>query len=251
VQFSWVAPTDLYLRLGAETLRGGRFPGGDATNTLGNTQTLFAKVGGDIGGSYSWQAGLSQLWVDVEDRSSSGHAHGGGGGENSGDSFTGDSNLTIADFVWKWAPQGNPVHRNLIFQTEFFYRHEDGKDEFSEDGETALLDYDGRQKGMYAQLVYQFRPRWRVGTRYDWLDTDNDLEIINAGGLDPVEVLEESVFNGHGHDPTRWSLMTDWSPSEFSRLRLQYNRDKSRSDVDNQWSLQYIMSMGAHGAHEF
>jgi hypothetical protein len=45
--------------------------------------------------------------------------------------------------------------------------------------------------------------------------------------------------------------MADWSPSEFSRLRLQYNRDKSRPVVDNQWTLQYIMSLGAHGAHEF
>ena len=94
-------------------------------------------------------------------------------------------------------------------------------------------------------------PRWRIGARYDWLESDNDLDIIDAGGLDPDEVLEETVFNSDGHDPSRWSLMADWSPSEFSRLRLQYNHDKSRSVVDNQWMLQYIMSLGAHGAHEF
>ena len=39
VQFSWVAPTDLYLRLGGETFRGARFPGGESTDTLGNIQT--------------------------------------------------------------------------------------------------------------------------------------------------------------------------------------------------------------------
>ena len=49
MQFSWVAPTDLYLRLGGETFRGARFPGGDATDTLGNTQTVFARLGGDVG----------------------------------------------------------------------------------------------------------------------------------------------------------------------------------------------------------
>lgn len=46
--------------------------------------------------------------------------------------------------------------------------------------------------------------------------------------------------------------MVDWSPSEFSRLRLQLARDKSRSgEADNQLWLQYIMSLGAHGAHKF
>lgn len=46
--------------------------------------------------------------------------------------------------------------------------------------------------------------------------------------------------------------MLDWSGSEFSRLRLQYNRDESRANAtDNQWYLQYIMSLGAHGAHGY
>jgi hypothetical protein len=254
VQFNWVAPTDVFLRLGGETYRGARFPGGESTDTLGNVQTLFAKLGGDVGASHSWQAGLSQMWVNSVDRSSShghGHGHGDEEEEEGGDSFSGDSNLTIADFVWKWAPNGNPTHRNLILQGEYFYRREDGTDVFTEDGDSALLDYDGKQQGLYAQVVYQFMPRWRAGIRYDWLDSNNNLDVVDAGGLDPDEVLEESIFNSDGHDPSRWSLMADWSPSEFSRLRLQYNRDKSRPVADNQWTLQYIMSLGAHGAHEF
>ena len=48
------------------------------------------------------------------------------------------------------------------------------------------------------------------------------------------------------------TMMLDWSPTEFSRLRLQYASDKSRLGVtDNQWLLQYIYSLGAHGAHKF
>ena len=67
-----------------------------------------------------------------------------------------------------------------------------------------------------------------------------------------LRVIDESGFDNEGHDPERWSLMADWSPSEFSRIRAQYNRDESRPDkTDNQWTLQYIMSLGAHGAHEF
>ena len=46
--------------------------------------------------------------------------------------------------------------------------------------------------------------------------------------------------------------MVDWTPSEFSRLRLQFARDQSRdADADNQIFLQYQMSLGAHGAHTF
>src|SRR5205814_1393971 len=54
------------------------------------------------------------------------------------------------------------------------------------------------------------------------------------------------------YNPTKHTLMADWSPSEFSRVRLQFASDKSRSDVtDNQVFLQYIVSLGAHGAHKF
>ena len=46
--------------------------------------------------------------------------------------------------------------------------------------------------------------------------------------------------------------MVDWSPSEFSRLRLQYNQDKSQMGLtDNQVFLQYIFSLGTHGAHKY
>jgi hypothetical protein len=46
--------------------------------------------------------------------------------------------------------------------------------------------------------------------------------------------------------------MIDVSPSEFSRFRLQFARDEVRfNEADNQVFLQYIMSLGAHGAHKF
>ena len=55
------------------------------------------------------------------------------------------------------------------------------------------------------------------------------------------------------YTPKRNTLMFDYSPSEFSRFRLQYARDQSRPDGvdDNELMLQYIFSMGAHGAHKF
>jgi hypothetical protein len=47
--------------------------------------------------------------------------------------------------------------------------------------------------------------------------------------------------------------MADWSPSEFSRLRAQYAWDDARDtgSTDEQWLLQYIYAIGAHGAHKF
>jgi hypothetical protein len=84
----------------------------------------------------------------------------------------------------------------------------------------------GTDEGWYAQAVFQPVPRWRVGARMDSLRID-------------------------GEDPKRQSLMVDWSNSEFSRLRLQFTNDQTGPADLSEWSLQYIHSIGAHGAHTF
>jgi hypothetical protein len=46
--------------------------------------------------------------------------------------------------------------------------------------------------------------------------------------------------------------MTDWTNSEFGRVRLQYNLEElSNSKKDNQFTVQYIMSIGTHGVHKY
>ena len=46
--------------------------------------------------------------------------------------------------------------------------------------------------------------------------------------------------------------MTDWTNSEFSRVRLQFNSaELAAGQNDSQFMLQYIMSIGAHGAHKY
>ena len=251
VRLSWIAPTDIYLTLGAERFAGNNFPAGESQRTLGDVQSLYLKLGGDVGTSHAWQAGVSGLWVDAHDRQGGGHAH--DEGDASAVSFSGDSTLAIADFVWRWAARGNPRQRNLKLQSEFFYRDESGHVTVSEGAVPGLLDYDGTQKGWYAQALYQFIPHWRLGLRYDWLSADNDLSVLELGGfVDRDALVAASGLDSDGHDPQRWSGMLDWSASEYSRLRLQYNRDESRpDDTDHQWTLQYLMSIGAHGAHEF
>ena len=59
-------------------------------------------------------------------------------------------------------------------------------------------------------------------------------------------------MDGQGFDPTSWAIMTDWTNSEFSRVRWQFNQDELASgSIDNQYTVQYIISIGAHGAHKF
>jgi hypothetical protein len=105
------------------------------------------------------------------------------------------------------------------------------------------------QTGWYAQGAWQFMPAWRVGYRYDRLNFGSVNNGIVTGGLGPTANDFPVLAN---HSPTRNSVMLDWSPTEFSRIRLQLAADKSRLGLtDNQAIVQYIYSLGAHGAHKF
>lgn len=247
VRLTWLAPTDDFVELGVELLRGDNFPGGgDGGQALGDAHNLFVRYGRDIGRHQSLRLGLSHLRVSPTDRQA-GHAHAGHADEVF--SFAGDSGLTALDLVYKWQPPGG---NGLVLQGEYFHRDEDGQVNFSNDTGTALLPYSGTQQGFYVQGVYQWRPRWRVGLRYDRLWSDNQVSVTaNSSGETDGDLLDESNLLG-GHDPYRWTLMTDYSHSDFSRLRLQYARDYSRPGAaDNQFQLQYIMTLGAHGAHQY
>ena len=241
IQASWLAPTDIYFKLGFETTRGERFPAGGAANDGNGAGALFAKFGGDVGTSHAWQFGLSHWRADVEGRSSGGHAHEGGAEEVP--AFNGDSEISGVDFVYKWAPNGNNRERSLKIQAEYFVRDEDGVVELEGSDPLESTSYQGEQSGWYLQTVYQFIPRWRIGYRYDQLNADN------AGADD--EVLEEAGLDDEGHTPKRSTVMLDYSHSEYSRIRLQYAVDKSYEDSDNLFFIQYIVSLGAHGAHRF
>ncbi len=229
VQVRWLAPTDTFLELGGELLRGDTFPGGNPSGNGPGARSAFVHVGGDVGISNSWGAGLSQLRTQANNRET--------GDLSPADTFTGDSTISVADFVWKWAPNGNPVYTNFKLQGEYLRRAENGS--FTPSGLSAA-PYDGVQRGAYLQGIYQFMPRWRVGVRHDWLTAGN-----------PGAAFTNTVLDPKNHTPKRDSVMVDFSNSEFSRFRLQYNHDQSQPTTDNQWFFQYIMSIGAHGAHQF
>jgi len=229
VQLRWIAPSNLYMEFGAEVLQGSRYPAAGSGNSGVGSYSLFANVGGDVGAGHSWLAGISYLDATATDRPS--------GDEDDPFIFNGDSDLVSAHLVWKWAPNGNWKQKNLIVQTEFLWRNEDG--EYTLPG-TPALAYDNDQLGWYVQAIYQPFPRWRFGGRIDGLSSD-----------DPGSLFDGTLLAAPESDPVRYSLMVDWSNSEFSRLRLQYTKDDAGLVSDYQWGLQYIHSIGAHGAHSF
>ena len=211
LQVKWVAPLEHFVEFGGEVGNGDAFPGSPRNRNGVGSGALFAHTGGDVGESNSWRAGLSWLRTRSDERSAKNDAG-------------------ILDFVWKWAPYGNARQTSFKVQGEYFRGRETGL--VAADGPIQLAadEYTARRSGWYLQAVYQPFPLWRVGARYDQLDPGA----------------------GESFNPKRYTAMVDWSPSEFSRVRLQYARSQTIPDVtDNQFFVQYILSLGAHGAHKY
>ncbi len=253
IQLKWVAPTELYFDLGMELGRGRAFPGGPSggRNKNGFSQgTLFAHLGGDIGASTAWQVGLSAMATRPQSRTYTDPDSTGTSVTNSIDG-NGNTRLSVLDGVLKWSPNGNATSTNFKLQGEYFRLNESGQltyDTKSESQGMKTASYSSRQSGWYAQGVYQFMPQWRVGYRYDQLNSGTlGLGLVDSGALSAADFPILGKY-----DPKRQTLIADWSPSEFSRFRLQFARDYARQNLtDNQVYLQYIVSLGAHGAHKF
>ena len=227
LRLNWALPTDQYIELGLEAGNGQSFPAGGSHSGLGDW-AAFVKTGGDIGDSASWQLGLSHYQADdIEGRDATTHL------------FSGDSKLNGLDVVYKWSPNGNDAERSLVLQSEYFQRDENGTVNVANANSTI----DANQNGWYAEGIYKFKPHWRTSLRYDRLTSDN------TGSNNTV--LQQAGLLDEGHDPHRTSAMIEWIPSEFSRIRLQYNKDNSNKQTDDQVILQYTQALGSHGAHQF
>jgi hypothetical protein len=229
IEFSYVVPADLFVEFGGGIFRGDDFPSGGSTSGLGAWST-YARIGGDIGDNQAWRLGAYTLHSDVTSRTSNEETV----------TFIGQSDLYAADLRYTWAPTGNAKDKELIFQTEYFHRNEDGTYNDS-NASTGNVNFDDSSQGWYAQAVYKFATSWRVGARYSQLLAANTPAGLTGSALDSA-----------GHDPNTISMMGDWTNSEFGRVRVQYNREElSNGREDNQFMLQYVMSVGAHGAHAY
>jgi hypothetical protein len=200
---------------------------------------LTAHAGGDIGDSHSWRAGVSVLQARATAQELGGLA----ADDAIRTTFDGRTRVWIADAVWKWAPNGNATRTNFKLQGEYLQARRSGSLVYdaTEGGANSAGDYRVTPSGWYLQGLYQFMPRWRVGLRTERLDPGTPDYGTNAG-----------LLAGSGFQPRKHTLMLDYSPSEFSRVRLQLAQDRAREGAaDRQVFLQYLMSLGAHGAHGY
>lgn len=185
------------------------------------------------------------------------------GGPNSSDTRT---EIYGLDATWKWkSPHQHGGFPFVKWQSEVMWRRADvGAFNWDLDGNgiispgeiqnvnTGLPATFGAETlsdfGFYSQLVYGFHKGWTAGIRYDWLDRD-------AGNYEQQNLALDG--QALGPDPLRnrrWRLSPDLTfyPSEFSKIRLQYNYD-DRADigVDHSVWLQFEFILGAHAAHKF
>jgi hypothetical protein len=142
-----------------------------------------------------------------------------------------------ADLYWKWksatAFQGFPF---VSFQAEALVRRYGAASRESVDDPLVTLPTETlRDRGTYAELLWGIKPRWVAGTRG---------EVVRSESATYASDLRADRY--------RLSPSLTWYPSEFSKLRVQYNLDH-RTNIGNDHSLwfQFEFIMGAHAAHRF
>jgi len=144
-----------------------------------------------------------------------------------------------ADIFYKWkSTKSEGGFPYVKWQTEAMLRRAEagrGLDDSFPVSET-FTDW-----GVYSQIVWGFAKGWSAGLRGDYLH------------------MQDSPFTMDAERQSRWRISTNltWYPSEFSKLRLQYNHDFLQSSSflparnEDSLFLQFEFALGAHGAHKF
>ena len=251
IQLQYVFPTDLYLMAGVELLRGENelsfgdgafapphadedFLGVEAASqpnlVIGYIKSSFdAGDAGSILGGVSIASGDSRI-NHLED-------------EEGAHAFAGEVKIYGVDMTYK---KYFSATKSLSFQNEYLYRDMSGIryiPNATADAWSKELALSKEQSGFYSSLVYQHTKNWRVGARYSGILTNDVL----VGSVDRKKEDDLDVF----------TAMLEYNPSEFSRIRLQYNNngtqfneEGNREDM-HEVILQFNYTIGAHGAHAF
>jgi hypothetical protein len=145
-------------------------------------------------------------------------------------------------------------YRSITWQSEYLGRVSSGDLALASDPDGRMHHESKKQGGFYTQLVWRFDDpgRWRLGARFDLL-AQNSLTIDDgAKSSVPIDGVCQPLTNML----QRYTAMLEFSPTEFSRFRLQYAFDRSRylngvqKDV-HEVLLQMNIAVGPHGAHSF
>jgi hypothetical protein len=144
-----------------------------------------------------------------------------------------------ADLLYKWksshAEGGFPF---VKWQTEFMYRRFQAGHGADDSFPVAETFHDW---GLYSQVLWGFKKGWVAGIRGDYVH------------------MQDSEFTDDLDRQSRWRISANltWYPTEFSKIRLQYNQDfleenffLSGREVESIF-LQWEFILGAHGAHKF
>jgi len=235
VQLTWLPSLPVYTLLGFEVLQGANpLLFGDDSNKGPHAFTAFARVSFDATENSTFY--LSP-WVMFGKTRSSGILP---ADETTGNGFEmkGDSSLYGVEAVWKW----KSGRQKLSLQGEYLYLVQNGTLTES-DTAGAFVNSEPlkrHQDGAYVQAVYSL-DRLGIGVRYDRMELFTD------------KFERSGVNQSFGSKPWRLSAMTEYQFTEFSRIRAQFNHDRSDRDgrVNNEGILQLTFTIGAHGAHSF
>lgn len=261
MQVSWLPELPLYTLLGVEVLQGDQERFGTVVDDeeereetgLGrprsgpNLWTAFVRFSPDLGYSHALRVGASFAHHRQHQEI---HSHGDDHGDVEHDEdeheegietgLEGDADLWGVDLVYKYDNPALYGYRDFKLQAEYLRSIKDlrvvgGEEE--EIGSQRKLTTDG----LYVQGLYGIAPRWQIALRYDVLGLTNEV----SGGAN--EDFDSS---------DRWTAAVTWVPTEFSLFRLQYEYsdiavEPGVQEAFNTFWMQFIVSMGSHGAHRF
>ncbi len=243
VQLSWLAPTPWYLLIGVEAFQGTldafSYHGEDPlpNHDAPRVGVGWIKLGPPLDGPHGLQLGVFGVLGRQQEE------HDGNADSEPDHWLDGDSTIWGADAVYKYDAPHPYGEGDFILQGEYA-RRDRSLDLVAHELRPDLVgrSLDSAQDGYYLQAVYGVLPRWRVGVRWE------QVGLINRDDL--------PTGDREGHDVSwKASAMVDFTPSEFSRFRIQMSR--GRYELENgpedatELYLQAIFSIGAHGAHKF
>lgn len=227
-QLQWLAPTPWYMMIGVELMQSGNGASFSNETFDANGTTVEAGTAPALAIAYLKNS------FDIQDTTVLlGFSAATGDAKSEEKSFDGSTHLYGADLLVK---SYFDSYSYLSWQSEVMYRDISGKNVSTLPSSDEQL----KQAGVYTQLVYAYNRNWRSGIRYD------DMFYNDENGVDQSQTLD------------KYTVMAEYDPSEFSRIRAQYSHNNAFTDAMtgniqtiDEFILELNFAIGAHGAHAF